>query len=81
MAHKLFIKIIQAPFHTYNIFFLQQLLYSCQRIPSSKHADSISYCTTVYPCSCCLDLCLSLLASTRQLDLYLFFAAMYTVCS
>ena len=49
----IFYQMIQAPFHVCNIFFLQQQLYICHRIPSNKHADSTSFCTQVYPCSCC----------------------------
>ena len=68
---------IQAPFHNYTIFSLQQLLYSCHGIPSSKHADSISSCTQVYPCSRYLDLCLSSLASIYRLDLCILILCRY----
>ena len=61
---------IQTPFHNLNIFFLQQLLYSCHGIPSSKHADSTLSYTQVYPCSCCIDLCLTSLTSALMSQNY-----------
>ena len=52
LAHKFVYQMIQVPFLNYNIF-LQQLLCSCDGIPSSKHADNTSSSTQVYPCNCC----------------------------
>ena len=49
---------IQAPFHNYTVLFPSvAAVYSCHRIPSSKHANTTSSCIQVYLCSHFPDLC------------------------